>query len=79
MSDLRVEIKHVSAKSIHCEIEQDNGEVLKMMRIEWGHEKYRFYIEDEEGNDIDITGIVNKEVKQIFATIYHEQYQLKNQ
>ena len=75
---MKFKIINVSDKTIHCEVEQRNGEVLKMCRVEWGHEKYSFYIEDEEGNDIDITDIVSKEVRREFATIYHEQYQLKN-
>ena len=79
MSDLKV-LKHeifIEGTIIRCVIEQSSGNELRMCRNQWASNRYDYTIEDEEGNDIDITDMVSEEVKQIFATIYHEQYNLK--
>ena len=77
MSDLKVlnfNIFGNKGKTIRCTIEGKNEQI--MWRYEIGPNKYQFCIEEEVG-DIDVTDIVNKEIKQIFSTIYHEQYNLK--
>ena len=69
---------YIQGTIVRCVIEQSNGNEVSICRHQWASNSYDYTIEDEEGNDIDITDIVSKEVKQIFSTIYHEQYQLKN-
>ena len=45
-----ISINHVTDKTIHCVVEKPNGVVLKMLRVKWGHEKYKFlYLKTEEG------------------------------
>ena len=65
-------------KTIKLVIEKSDGSQLNMCRVKWAHNSYNFTIEDEEGNDIDITDIVSEKIKSTFATIHHEQYILNN-
>ena len=66
-------------KTIRLLIEQSsNGKELKITRIQWARNGYDFYVEDQDGNDIEITDIVSEKVKSAFSTIYHEEYNLKN-
>ena len=65
-------------KTIRLKVEQSDGNELRMCRVEWAKNSYDFTIEDEQGSDINITDIVSDKIKSAFATIYHEQYNLKN-
>ena len=80
MSNFKVLSSYVSSKGevVFIEMEQSNDTELNMYRIQQSHNKYKFTIEDENGEDIDITDIVSDKIKSAFATIYHEQYNLKN-
>ena len=80
MSDLKVLDHTISneGKTINIELEQPNGELLEITRIEQSHNKYAYIVEDYCDNEIDITYLVGEKVRSLFSTIYHEQYQLKN-
>ena len=80
MSDLKV-LKHGifdNGKIIWIRIEHSDMEWLDMFRNEVSTNQYKYSLEDNNQQDINITDIVSEEIKQIFSTVYHEQYQLKN-
>ena len=79
MSDLKVLAYHISRNGeiASIELEQPNKQLV-ITRTYQSHNKYTYIAEDNDHNEIDITDIVSEEIKQIFSTVYHEQYQLKN-
>lgn len=67
-----------SGDVVKIEFDQPNEEQLEITRIEQSHNKYAYIVDDHYDSEIDITYLISKEIKQKFATIYHEQYELKN-
>ena len=75
MNKLKVLDSYVSGKTVHIQAMQEDAHCFDIFRVELGHEKYTFYLEQENG-DINITGLVSQELKSKISTIAHE-YRMK--